>query len=122
MKNVVEDHETAVVYKRETNVQAPSSGNNLSKLTVCSTNEHVQTKETKILHGDVRSETAKLYYDENVADKHSSIQSQNYFYRSALFRNATEDSRYNAVKRTPLRDLNFNNTRDKDKQSIWRPW
>lgn len=76
----------------------------------------------KILDRDVSSENSKFFDNEDVSDQLFSSQSQMYSTRSSLIGNTTEDFRKHAVKRKPFRELNYDQKRRTDRQTIWRPW
>ena len=76
----------------------------------------------KILDRDVSSENSKFCDNEDVSDQPFSSQSQMYSTRSSLIGNTTEDFRKHTVKRKPFRELNYDQKRRTDRQTIWRPW
>lgn len=122
LENVAEVQGTVEFCQRESSALIPSSGNNC-KLSICSTNEQTkQTNEMKILDRDVSSENSKFCDNEDVSDQLFSSQSQMYSTRSSLIGNTTEDFRKHAVKRKPFRELNYDQKRRTDRQTIWRPW
>ncbi|CAH3111832.1 unnamed protein product [Pocillopora meandrina] len=123
LENVAEDQRTVEICQRESSALIPSSGNNFCKLSICSTNEQTkQTNEIKILDRHVSSENSKFCDNEDVSDQLFSSQSQMYSTRSSLIGNTTEDFRKHAVKRKPFRELNYDQKRGTDRQTIWRPW
>ncbi|KAL9959845.1 hypothetical protein ACROYT_G033205 [Oculina patagonica] len=123
METNVENHKSMETYRREPD----TNENDSNKQSDCSpAKEQVQTRREEILEKEVRSENAKtLNYDENCAANSVlfSRQSQSYPRRFAGFRNETDEHRNGApLRRTPFRELNFNNKQEKSKQTIWRPW
>lgn len=123
MENVGEDQETVEICNRESSARISSSGNNFGKPSVCSTKEQTkQTEERNISEKDVRSDNSKFYDSGYVSNQIFSSKSQSCSTRSTLFGNTTNDCGKDAVKRKPFRQLNYNNNRGTDRQTIWRPW
>ncbi|XP_022783505.1 enhancer of split m7 protein-like [Stylophora pistillata] len=123
MENVGEDQETVEICNRESSARISSSGNNFGKPSVCSTKEQTkQTEERNILEKDVSSDNSKFYDSGYVSNQIFSSKSQSCSTRSTLFGNTTNDCGKDAVKRKPFRQLNYNNNRGTDRQTIWRPW
>ena len=123
MENVGEDQETVEICNRESSARISLSENNFGKPSVCSTKEQTkQTEERNILEKDVSSDNSKFYDSGYVSNQIFSSKSQSCSTRSTLFGNTTNDCGKDAVKRKPFRQLNYNNNRGTDRQTIWRPW